>query len=67
MAKIEIAKELCKCCGLCENVCPKGVIRVGTYVNKKGFESVEMDETRECIGCCMCATMCPEAAIEVYR
>lgn len=67
MAKIEIMAELCKNCGLCKAVCPKDVIGVGDYVNKKGFTPVIMENEEACIGCAMCATMCPEAAIEVWK
>ena len=67
MAKVEILKDYCKSCKLCMQVCPKQVLRVGTYTNKMGYDAVEMDETKGRIGCKMCATMCPEGAIEVYR
>ena len=67
MAKVEILKDYCKSCKLCMQVCPKQVLRVGTYTNKMGYDAVEMDETKGCIGCKMCAPMCPEGAIEVYR
>lgn len=68
VAKVEIMSELCKNCGLCMIYCPREVLSPGQYVNKKGFTPVEMVKGEdECIGCALCATVCPEAAIEVYK
>ena len=35
MAKITVAKELCKACELCIDVCPKHLIQMGKELNKK--------------------------------
>lgn len=67
MARITIEAEYCKACGLCISACKKGVIRFGGGTNAMGYHAVEPDETKGCVGCKLCAVVCPEAAIEVYR
>ncbi len=67
MAKIVIEPEYCKACGLCIAACKKGVIGRGKGTNAMGYHAVEADEAKGCVGCKLCAVVCPEAAIEVYR
>ncbi|MCI8652179.1 MAG: 4Fe-4S binding protein [Angelakisella sp.] len=67
MAGITIEAEYCKACGLCITTCKKGVIRYGKGINAMGYHAAEVDGTKGCIGCRLCAVVCPEAAIEVYR
>ena len=54
--KIELPKELCNGCGLCNNVCPHNAI-----VMKKDAEGFEYPHIREdmCINCGMCIKKCP--------
>jgi len=71
MAKgsIIIDRERCKECYLCIEACKKGNILSGKEYNSTGYRPVvskEGDEN-ECTGCALCAVMCPEVAIEVYR
>ena len=67
MAKVTVKPEYCKSCRLCLNVCPRQVLYVGKHTNQMGYDAVEPDETKGCVGCALCAAMCPEGAIEVYR
>lgn len=67
MAKIEVIEKYCKSCSLCISACPRDILQIGSKVNEDGYEVIEMKENAECIGCKMCAVMCPEAAIEVYK
>ncbi len=67
MAEVTILSESCKSCGYCIKFCNKGVLAVGTEVNSKGYPYVISAKPEACIGCAMCAQMCPEAAIEVYK
>lgn len=67
MPKIEILKELCKSCLYCIETCPKKVIDLGKEVNTKGYQYVVAVNPDACVGCTLCATMCPDAAIEVYK
>jgi 2-oxoglutarate ferredoxin oxidoreductase subunit delta len=80
--KIIINTERCKGCGLCVTVCPKGGITISKQSNKSGYfpaQSVPSEARGEqgrivdgannldCTGCAVCAIICPDAAIEVYR
>jgi 2-oxoglutarate ferredoxin oxidoreductase subunit delta len=64
---IFINRDLCKGCGYCIDTCPLGVIVVEEGFNKKGVFPASPAYLEKCTGCCMCARMCPEIAIEVYR
>ncbi len=67
MSRIVIDPEMCKACELCISVCPKDCIVQSDTLNRYGVYPMRMREGAECTGCAMCATMCPDAAIEVYR
>ncbi len=64
---IKINKDFCKECHLCISACPKGCIIPTKEYNSHGYHPVATDEGKECTGCTLCAIMCPEIAIEVYR
>jgi 2-oxoglutarate ferredoxin oxidoreductase subunit delta len=64
---ITIARELCKECGLCIYFCPKKVIVQSDRLNAAGYQSAEFKDNGGCTGCAVCAIVCPEVAIEVYR
>jgi len=64
--KIVIETELCKACGFCGEYCPKGSIRFSSRYNQKGYYPAEFFG-EECTGCAICALVCPEAIIEVWR
>jgi 2-oxoglutarate ferredoxin oxidoreductase subunit delta len=64
---IEINKELCKECHLCLHACKKGLIVTTQEFNLKGYHPVAFAKGEECNGCTLCAIVCPEVAIEVYR
>ncbi|MBN2060217.1 MAG: 4Fe-4S dicluster domain-containing protein [Deltaproteobacteria bacterium] len=69
--KITIEREACKGCYLCISVCSKKVIRISDKLNQQGYYPAEFKENegegKVCSGCSMCAIMCPDVAIEVYR
>jgi 2-oxoglutarate ferredoxin oxidoreductase subunit delta len=67
MARVEIQGDLCKSCLYCIKECPKDVIALGKEVNSKGYQYVYAKAPENCIGCAMCAQICPDAVIEVYR
>ncbi|MFQ5680513.1 MAG: 4Fe-4S dicluster domain-containing protein [Candidatus Omnitrophota bacterium] len=66
MPKIKIDRELCKGCRLCLVNCHKGLIRVGTSLNKRGILPLEFFGDG-CGGCGFCALVCPDGAIELQR
>ena len=69
--RISIDGEYCKGCYLCISVCPNDIISISNGLNQQGYYPAEVkkDENsdRECIACAMCAIICPDIAIEVYR
>jgi 2-oxoglutarate ferredoxin oxidoreductase subunit delta len=67
--RVEIREEECKGCGLCIDVCPKGVLRFSKKFNVQGYHPAEVDpeKAEECIACSFCALMCPDVVITVYR
>jgi 2-oxoglutarate ferredoxin oxidoreductase subunit delta len=64
---ITVSGELCKECGLCIEFCAKNCIAAGTDYNARGYRPVLLADGERCTGCAVCAIMCPEVAIEVYR
>ena len=67
MAKVTIAVDTCKGCGLCVNACPKNVLKLSeTVSNKNGYFIAEVVND-DCIGCASCGVMCPDVAITVER
>lgn len=56
LATIDQAR--CVACGVCENTCPLGAVKVyrGCYAAV---------ETARCVGCGKCAKLCPADCIEV--
>ncbi len=83
MAKITIDRERCKGCLLCISFCPKGLISVDKNLNRRGVKPVKFsrqtnlnkgeippkagNESPECLGCTMCAIICPDCCIEVSK
>jgi 2-oxoglutarate ferredoxin oxidoreductase subunit delta len=67
MAKIIIDEEKCKGCELCTVACPKGIIVMAEYFNKKGYHPAKQINPEKCTGCAFCAMTCPDVAIEVYK
>jgi len=80
--KIIIDTERCKGCGLCVAVCAKAGIVISKKSNKSGYFPAEpvpsaaegavnsdsFDKlTTSCTGCAVCAIVCPDAAIEIFR
>lgn len=66
MAKIEIDHFFCKGCGLCMDVCPFKLIDWSKEAGESGLY-VEQKDASKCTACKMCAIMCPECAISVYK
>jgi 2-oxoglutarate ferredoxin oxidoreductase subunit delta len=67
MAKIIIKQDRCKGCLLCIDFCPKGLIVVDKELNRNGVRPVQFKEAGACLGCSMCALICPDCCIEVYK
>jgi 2-oxoglutarate ferredoxin oxidoreductase subunit delta len=67
MVNLEFNMEACKSCGFCVKVCPKQVLAIGDGINRKGYRYVQSEHPDECIGCKMCAVMCPDVVIEISK
>ena len=68
MARVTFKDELCKGCGLCENVCPKKIIILSeNELNAKGYHPARIANQKLCIGCAFCAMMCPDCVITVEK
>ena len=65
--KVEINPQYCKGCGLCVNACRFGVLGSSADTNAMGYHFITALAPEKCVGCCQCAVLCPEGAIEVYR
>ena len=68
MGKVVITREFCKGCELCTTACSKKLLKIGESFNKSGYYVVEFcGEEGTCTGCALCAEMCPDVAIEVWK
>lgn len=68
MNRVTFNVDRCRGCGLCEDVCPKGIITLaGGKINAQGYHPAEITDMTKCIACAMCATMCPHVVIKVER
>ena len=67
MIEVRILRRYCKGCGLCVEVCEAGKLRIDTQPDKRGVQAAVVVGDVDCTGCLKCATICPEAAIEIYR
>jgi len=64
---IEVDENLCKACELCVQSCPVQVIALNNdIITPRGFHPAYLAKDG-CTGCGICAIVCPEAAITVYR
>jgi 2-oxoglutarate ferredoxin oxidoreductase subunit delta len=68
MGKIIVNEKFCKGCALCVETCSLGLIRIANHITPEGYHPAELvDPEGKCTGCTLCALICPDVAIEVYR
>ena len=64
---IEVDVQRCKGCGLCVEACPTDEIVLSSQINLKGYHFAEQRKTTECNACRLCAVICPDVALRVWR
>ena len=62
---VKVIENRCKGCGLCVNVCPRGVLSQGSKLNQYGYRVVLVKEPDKCVGCRLCEYTCPDFAIYI--
>ncbi len=67
MAHITIDAEGCKACLLCLEFCPKGSLAPAATINRRGVHPMAQPAPERCTGCRICALMCPDVCIEVFK
>jgi 2-oxoglutarate ferredoxin oxidoreductase subunit delta len=67
MSKIEIDELRCKGCGLCTIACAKKLVAMSETPNSQGLTVAVFSGPEQCTGCAMCAEMCPDVAITVFK
>ena len=67
MPRVRILVKFCKGCGLCVSVCRKGCIEMSDVLSESGVTPVVVKDESKCTACCNCATICPDAAIEILE
>lgn len=64
---IEVNELYCKGCENCIYDCPQHVLALDMdRLTPKGYHPVKLIQ-QGCTGCAICALVCPEAALTVYR
>jgi len=67
MARIEIDENRCKGCGLCTIACSRKLIELSDTINIQGYTPAVMRRQEMCTGCVLCAEICPDVAITVFK
>lgn len=67
MSYISINMERCKGCGLCTIACQKKLLSLSDTPNKLGYTVAVFAANAGCTGCTLCAEMCPDVAITVFK
>ena len=64
---IEVDELYCKGCDMCVDACPKDVIGLDLdRLTSKGYHPAYLI-AEGCTGCAICAIVCPEAALTIFR
>jgi len=47
--------------------CPKGLITLSSRINLSGYPVAWVEDMSPCTGCALCAEMCPDVVITVFK
>ena len=67
MSHIKIDETRCKGCGLCTLGCSRKLISLSDTPNSLGYSIAVFSLSDQCTGCTLCAEMCPDVAITVFK
>jgi 2-oxoglutarate ferredoxin oxidoreductase subunit alpha len=67
MVPIHVDSDRCKGCGLCIEFCPQHCLRLSDHLNPIGYHPVELSDAAACNACTLCAIMCPDTGLSVFR
>lgn len=65
--RVRVLEHLCKGCGICVDVCPKGALTMSATLNSGGYFVAELAKPDVCTSCRICAMMCPDVALGVFK
>lgn len=65
--EVVVLDHFCKGCGLCVEFCEQAKLYIVQKPNKRGIQIAAVRPEADCTGCLKCATICPDAAVEVTR
>ncbi len=65
--EITIEQRFCKGCGLCVETCEQGKLCLREKPDRRGIRIAAVRTQADCTGCLQCATICPDAAIEISQ
>ncbi|MGA8572210.1 MAG: FAD-dependent oxidoreductase [Desulfobaccales bacterium] len=63
--EVVIARENCKECGYCAEVCGVGTFVPSAGFTQKGYRPMEVKSSEHCVRCFKCYFVCPDFAIDV--
>jgi len=67
MPFITIDEARCKGCGLCTIACARKLVSLSDTPNSSGYTVAIFTSPENCTGCTLCAEMCPDVAITVFK
>ncbi len=67
MPEIRVDETRCKGCELCVTACNFKCIAMSETFSVTGYYPAKLAKLECCTGCGLCAQICPDLAIEVYK